>query len=120
MSDRINSRAKGAAYERELVRLFREAMPGATVKRGLQFRGAAVDAAADVECPVFWVESKRGRRPQVRAALEQARRDSEGTGKVPIAVIRDDNSPAFVCLGLDAFLAMIAHVWGGESDEIHD
>lgn len=119
MSKNINSRAKGAAYERELVRLFREAMPGATVKRGLQFRGAAEDKAADVECPVFWVESKRGRRPPVRAAIEQARRDSEGTGRVPIAVVRDDHAPAFVCIDLTHFLAMVEYIWE-VSNEIHD
>ena len=48
------SRRKGASYERELVHRFREAMPGADVKRGFQTRSG--QEAADVECPVFWVE----------------------------------------------------------------
>ena len=33
------SRRKGARWERELVHRFREAMPGAKVRRGLQCRG---------------------------------------------------------------------------------
>ena len=52
------SRRKGARFEREMVLRFREAMPGAEVRRGLQCRSGA--EAADIDCPVFWPELKRG------------------------------------------------------------
>ena len=102
------SRRKGAAAERELVHRFREAMPGADVRRGLQCRSG--EEVADVECPVFWIESKRGRKPIVRAALEQAC-TSAPKGRIPIAVIRDDHAEAFVALRLDDFLDFVREWW---------
>lgn len=102
------SRNKGRRFEQELVRLFREAMPGADVKRGLQSRSG--QEVADVECPVFWIESKRGRKPNVRAALKQAE-SSAPKGRIPVAVIRDDRSDPFVVLLLDDFLELISGWW---------
>lgn len=104
-----HSRRKGAQYERDLVHRFREAMPGADVKRGLQSRSGA--EVPDVDCPCFWVESKRGKKPNVRGALKQAS-DEAPKGRVPIAVIRDDRSEAFVALSLDDFLDLVREWWG--------
>jgi DNA polymerase III epsilon subunit-like protein len=47
-----HSRRKGAGFERELVQRFREVMPDATIRRGLQFRTG--EETPDVDCPVFW------------------------------------------------------------------
>ena len=52
-----HSRRKGAGFERELVQRFREVMPDATIRRGLQFRTG--EETPDVDCPVFWPEAKR-------------------------------------------------------------
>jgi hypothetical protein len=104
----VNSRRKGHQYERDVAKLFREAMGGAEVKRGLQGRGGS--EAPDVDCPHFWVETKRGRRPNPRKALEQAERDTDG--RVPIAIIRDDYGEAFVVLRLSQFLQMVREWWG--------
>ena len=102
------SRRKGAQWERDLVHRFRDAMVGAEVKRGLQSRGG--EEVPDVDCPVFWVEAKRGKKPVVRAALKQAA-TAAPKGRVPIAVIRDDRSDAFVVLSLDDFLDLVAEWW---------
>jgi hypothetical protein len=102
------SRRKGHAFERWLVHQFRAAMPGATVRRGFQARSG--EEAADVDTPVFWVEAKRGRKPNVRAALEQATAASP-KGRMPIAVIRDDRAEAFVALGLRDFLELVEQLW---------
>lgn len=59
-----HSRRKGAGFERELVQRFREVMPDATIRRGLQFRTG--EETPDVDCPVFWPEAKRGKQPNVR------------------------------------------------------
>ena len=107
------SRRKGAQWERELVHRFREAMPGAEVKRGFQMRSG--EDAADVECPVLWVEAKRGKKPNMRAALRQAieaaASSSVGAGRVPIAVVRDDRAEATVTLLLDDFLDLLGEWW---------
>lgn len=107
-----NSRRKGATYERELVKRFREAMPGAPIRRGLQYRDGA--EAADVECPVFWVEAKRGKRPNIRKALEQAR-EACSKGKIPIAVVRDDRAEATATLLLEDFLEFVNEWWASRA-----
>ena len=104
------SRRKGLRYEQELVHLFRDAMPGADVRRGLQARGG--DEVPDVDCPVFWLEAKRGKRPNVRAALRQAT-DAAPKGRIPLAVIRDDRADAVVALSLDDFLELVGEWWAG-------
>ena len=105
-----HSRRKGAQFERELVYRFREVMPGADVRRGLQSRGG--EEVADVDCPVFWVEAKRGKQPNVRAALRQAEADAP-KGRVPMAVIRDDRAAPFVVVPLEDFLDFVREWWEG-------
>lgn len=102
-----HSRRKGRRFEQELVHRFREAMPGAEVRRGLQCRGEEV---ADVDCPVFWVESKRGKKPNVRGALAQAVAAAP-KGRIPIAVIRDDRQEPFAVLLLDDLLDLVGEWW---------
>lgn len=102
------SRRKGHNFERELVHMFREAMPGAEVKRGFQTRDGG--EAADVECPHFWVEAKRGKKPNVRGALKQAN-EAAPKGRVPVAVIRDDRAQAFVAISLEDFLDFVNEWW---------
>ena len=102
------SRRKGSQFERELVWRFREAMPGAEVKRGLQSRSG--EEVADVDCPAFWIEAKRGAKPLVRAALNQAISASP-KNKMPVAIIRDDRRAPFVCLSLEDFLDLVGEWW---------
>lgn len=103
-----HSRRKGAAYERELVQRFREVMPDANIRRGLQYRTG--EEAPDVDCPVFWPEAKRGKQPNVRAALRQST-EADPPGRIPLAIIRDDHAEAFVALSLDDFLELVAEWW---------
>ena len=103
-----HSRRKGAGFERELVQRFREVMPDATIRRGLQFRTG--EETPDVDCPVFWPEAKRGKQPNVRAALRQAA-TAATPGRIPIAIIRDDRAEPFVALSLDDFLEFVAEWW---------
>ena len=103
-----HSRRKGAGFERELVQRFREVMPDATIRRGLQFRTGA--ETPDVDCPVFWPAAKRGKQPNVRGALRQAA-NAAPPGSIPIAIIRDDRDEPFVALSLDDFLELVAEWW---------
>ncbi len=108
----VRSRRKGASWERELVRRFREVMPGAEVRRGFQARSG--EEAADVECPVFWIEAKRGKKPNIRGALAQAI-EASPSGRMPIAVVRDDRSDPTVTLLLDDFLELVGDWWGAHT-----
>jgi hypothetical protein len=99
-----SSRRKGHDFERALVHAFRAAMPSAVVRRGLQSRGTA--EVADIDCPVFFPEAKRGRKPNVRAALAQARAAAPA-GRIPLAVIHDDRAKPFVAIARDALLDLV-------------
>ncbi|MBK7537537.1 MAG: hypothetical protein IPI49_19635 [Myxococcales bacterium] len=102
------SRRKGATWERELVALFRQAMPDAGAKRGLQFRQG--QEAPDVDVPHFWVEAKHHHRTNIRAAMRQAI-DAAGEGRWPVAVCKDDHATPLVTMRLDDFLALVGQWW---------
>ena len=63
-------RNKGARWEREVARRFREAMPGADVTRNRQ--AAEYDGLPDVSAPGFAIECKVGANPPWRKGLRQA------------------------------------------------
>ena len=103
-----SSRRKGADFERAMVHRFRKAMPCAEVRRGLQSRGGK--EVADIDCPVFWPELKRGKKPNIRAALRQAI-EAAPKGRIPISVVRDDRAEEIVTLLLDDFLDLVSEWW---------
>ncbi len=104
-----SSRRKGHQFERDVANMLREVMPGAEIKRGLQSRGGGAEEA-DVVCPYFHVECKKGPKPNPRAALKQAIDDAK-PGMVPIGVIGDDRKDPFVVIRLDDFLDFIKEWW---------
>jgi len=95
-----------------MVHRFREAMPDAEVRRGLQSRGG--EEVADLDCPVFWPELKRGKKPNIRGALRQAI-EAAPKGRIPIAVVRDDRAEEIVTLLLDDFLDLVSEWWVGRN-----
>jgi hypothetical protein len=108
------SRRKGHDFERELVRLFRAAMPGANVKRGLQYRDGA--ECADVTAGPFHIEAKAGKAPPLRPALEQAERGAPQWA-VPIAVVKEDRNRPIVVMRLDDFESLVHEWWRQRSLE---
>ncbi len=104
----LASRRKGADFERELVRTFREVMPDSGVRRGLQSRSG--EEVPDVELPCFWLEAKRHQRTNVKAALRQAV-EAAPKGRWPMAVCKDDRQPAIVAMYLDDFLDLLGEWW---------
>lgn len=97
-------RRKGAAWEREVANRFKPVY--ASAKRGL---GQCRDAGevGDVDIPHFWPECKAHQKTNPRAALAQAVEASGNTGKIPIAVCKDNGGVPFVVLSLDDFIALI-------------
>ena len=102
------SRRKGLQFERELVKRFREVMPDAGVRRGLQYR--AGEEAADVEVPCFWVEAKHHHRTNVREAMRQAIAACS-PGRWPVAVCKDDHAEPLVTMQLEDFLELVKEWW---------
>jgi len=101
-------RRKGHDYERRLAAELREVMPGAEVHRGIQSRDGA--EAADVVCPVFHVEAKRQRRPNIVSALNQAIADAPD-GKYALAVTKADRREALVTMRWADFKDFIEEWW---------
>lgn len=87
-----NSRAKGAAGEREAAKFLREL--GFTARRGQQFSGLGDSPDVVVEdLPNVWIECKLrsdiGIHSQsLKNAMEQAISDSNGTDAVPVVMWR--------------------------------
>jgi hypothetical protein len=101
-------RQKGKAGEREVAAQVRAAMPWLAdrVRRGWQAREGDDDPDV-IGIPGVWLEVKRGRQPNPRAALAQAVEDSHGRG-IPIAVVRDDRKDAFAVMRWTDLLAILA------------
>ena len=108
-----SNRRKGHDFEREVAALFRELWPEA--KRGLQSRGGTAEAP-DVDGTPFWIESKRGKRTDIKAALEQAyvachKPTEAGTVVVdtrpPLAITKDDRRRAMATMYLDDFMELL-------------
>jgi hypothetical protein len=102
-------RRKGKVGEREVAAQVRAAMPWLAdrVRRGWQTRQG--DDDPDVIVPGLWLEVKRGRQPNPRAALAQAVDASKGRG-TPIAVVRDDRKDAFAVVRWSDLLGLLAEL----------
>jgi Holliday junction resolvase len=88
---RINSRAKGAAGERELAEVFRSM--GYQARRSQQFCGSNSDSDLTVEeMAAFLVECKRVQRLDLHAAVEKAASDAKPHGKLPMVCHRKNGA----------------------------
>ena len=97
------SRRKGAAGEREAAAALTEAT-GRTFTRGLGQARRGGAEVPDVVCetlPQLHVEVKRGKRPSLWAAREQARNDCAVSGRVPLVLARRDRDRWVVLIDLD-------------------
>lgn len=98
-------RVKGQVFERLIARALKQVFPEA--KRGIgQARSSS--EVADVEVPLIWPECKHGKLPNVRAALAQAIEAAAKSGRIPVAVIRDNARDPFVVLRFGDFLHLLA------------
>ncbi len=85
------SRRKGAAYERELAKRWRDMALFVRAARGLvQSRSAR--EVPDVDGTPYWVEAKRRKVHNLRAAMQQAIAASDG--RIPLVVARYDGDSA--------------------------
>jgi len=111
------SRDKGARFEREVAnKLKRVFGPRTTRSSGQCFSG---DTRADVDCPKIWVECKVGKRPNIKAALEQAEAAEKiaDTGKTPVAICKWDRQEAIASMRLDDFIDLLELAYRGESND---
>ena len=102
----LRSRQKGASWEREVAKLFREAFPES--KRGL-VQSRAGDEAADVEgVSGLWIECKAHRKVDIQAAMNQAIFAAKTSGRLPVVASKSDRCVPLASMRLYDFVQWMA------------
>lgn len=95
------SRRKGYQWERDVSLMFREFFPEA--KRGIGQARSGGEVPDVAGAAPFWIECKRGKKTNIKAALRQAEEAMTGIYKYPVAVCKDDREIATITMRLDHF-----------------
>jgi hypothetical protein len=94
----VNSKQKGARFERTLAKMFRE--QGYEARRTQQYCGATEDASDVVGLPYIHVEAKHYKnRAFDYEWMEQAKRDAKNN--IPAVFHKTDNHEVLVTMTLD-------------------
>ncbi len=99
------SRQKGAQGERDVANELRVIYPDAARGGLLQTQYGRGSNACDVEHTPWWVEVKRGARPNIQGAYDQS--VSETDGRPPLVVSRKDRSVWLATMTLDRFIHLV-------------
>ena len=97
----LNSRAKGARFERTLASKLREY--GYECRRGQQFCGANGDGDV-VGLPGIHIEAKAQETMRLYEWVAQAKRDSSGTGRLPAVFHKKNNAEILVTMTLEDWM----------------
>ena len=98
----INSRQKGARFERQLAKVFRE--HGYEARRGQQYCGANGDADV-VGLPFIHVECKAVERLNIFDAMAQSVRDAKD-GEIPIVCHKKNYTDWLVTMRIEDFFTI--------------
>lgn len=99
---KINSKQKGARFERSLASKFKEY--GYEARRTAQYCGNTGDASDVVGLPGIHIEAKHQERMQLYDWMDQAKRDSKGTGNIPAVFHKKNNAEILVTMRFDDFM----------------
>lgn len=100
----VNSKQKGARFERLLASMFRE--HGFEARRTAQYCGNTGDASDVVGLPGIHIEAKHQERMQLYDWMDQAKRDAAGTGNVPVVFHKKNNAEILVTMQFDSFMEL--------------
>lgn len=98
----VNSKQKGARFERSLASRFREY--GYQARRTAQYCGNTGDASDVVGLPGIHIEAKHQERMQLYDWMAQAKRDSAGSGKLPVVFHKKNNAEILVTMEFDDWM----------------
>lgn len=104
---KLNSKQKGARFERILAGIFRE-YGFSDARRTAQYCGNTGDASDVVGLPGIHVEAKHQENMRLYDWIEQARRDAEANGKglLPAVFHKKNNHDILVTMYLDNWMAI--------------
>lgn len=100
----INSKQKGARFERSLASMFRD--HGYDCRRSAQYCGQTGDAPDVVGLPFIHVEAKHQERMNLYEWMEQAKRDSRGTGNLPAVFHKKNGEEVLVTMRFDDWMSL--------------
>jgi Holliday junction resolvase len=98
----VNSKAKGARFERQLASKLRDY--GYQARRTAQYCGNTGDASDVVGLPGLHIEAKHQERMSLYEWMAQAKRDAEGTGRLPAVFHKKNNAEILVTMTLDDWI----------------
>lgn len=110
----VNSKQKGARFERQLAGLFRDY--GYTeARRTAQYCGNTGDASDVVGLPGIHVEAKHQERMQLYDWMDQAKRDAKagGAGMLPAVFSKKNNHSILVTMELDDWMKIYREFQAG-------
>ena len=108
----VNSKQKGARFERALASLFRY-YGYAESRRTAQFCGNTGDAADVVGLPGIHVEAKHQETMRLYEWMAQAKRDAEPSGKLPAVFHKKNNADILVTMTLDSWMQLYSEFAAG-------
>ena len=100
----VNSKQKGARFERQLASRFREY--GYEAKRTVQYCGNTGEAADVIGLPGLHIEAKHQERMCLYDWMAQAKRDAAGKGRLPAVFHKKNNAEILVTMELDDFMQL--------------
>lgn len=100
----LDSKAKGARYERELAAYFRA--NGYDTRRTAQYCGNTGEASDIVGLPLVHVEAKHQETLRLADWVSQAVRDSAGNGRIPAVFHRKNGEKTLVTMRLDDWMEL--------------
>lgn len=101
----VNSKQKGARFERSLASKFRE-YGYSDSRRTAQYCGNTGDASDVVGLPGIHVEAKHQEQMRLYDWMDQAKRDSQGTGNLPAVFHKKNNCEILVTMPLDEWMKL--------------
>lgn len=105
----VNSRRKGAAFERRVAGILREY--GYDGRRGQQYCGANGDADV-VGLPGIHIEAKAVERLNIYDALYQSKKDAK-TGEIPVVIHKKNHCNVLITMELDSFMEIYKEAEAG-------
>jgi Holliday junction resolvase len=98
----VNSKQKGARFERQLASKFREY--GYEARRTAQYCGNTGDASDVVGLPGLHIEAKHQETMRLYEWVSQAKMDSMGTGRLPAVFHKKNNAEILVTMTLEDWM----------------
>lgn len=100
---KIDSRAKGARFERQLAKMIRER--GYEAERGCQHSGGKDSPDVKHNMHRIHIEAKDVEKLNIWNALEQSKRDS-GEDEIPVVMFKRNRTQVYVAMPFDEFMEM--------------